>query len=111
VIFDALIDEYPDRLGYYRLRGFVAALLGDTAVALDDLRKFEQMEQRDRSFSVASAYNRLVILGALGEDERVAEMLADAHNWWDFTAWDPSHFEFDPIRDHPAFQELVRPKG
>ena len=52
------------------------------------------------------------IYGALGDDERVAELLSDAENWWEFgqhpadvSVWN------DPIRDHPVFRELIRPKG
>jgi tetratricopeptide (TPR) repeat protein len=113
VILDSLVEQLPDAIAARGLRGFVSALRGDTARALDDARKLEQYVP-DSGFDLVvnwRAYYRLAIFGALGEDERVVEMLADAADWWDFESMPSEAVDLDPIRDHPAFQELIRPKG
>jgi tetratricopeptide (TPR) repeat protein len=107
VIFDALVNESPDNGNYRALRGFVAAIRGDTDQALDDVRWLDQKLQTEPAqgpvgFADWRAVYRLVLYGALGEDERVTELLADAHNWWPY-GYFTSAFWFDPIRDNSAF--------
>jgi tetratricopeptide (TPR) repeat protein len=111
VLFDGLIEEFPNAWLPRGLRGYVAAVRGDTAQALLDEQWFDQYDWPAGRMHAHPDYWCLAILGALGDNEGVAELLADAPNWWDFEEMSPDAVELDAVRDHPAFQELIRPKG
>jgi tetratricopeptide (TPR) repeat protein len=108
-VVDALVDDFPDDVRSRGFRGFICASSGDSAQALEDARWLEDYEWLG-AFGDQTSYWRTVIAGALGDRERVAELLRDADTWWD---WANASFsiELDPLRDYPEFQELMRPKG
>ena len=57
-------------------------------------------------------YKRAMIAAALGERERATELLIDFSAEWFHMAHDWAHDpRFEPLRDYPPFQELIRPKG
>ena len=116
-IVEESVLEFQDGVGWRGFRGFLAAVRGDTAQALDDAHWLEQYVPTEPNLGGIGlggdrrAYYRLAILGVLGEEEQVTELLADAHHWWDFETMSPQAVELEPIRDNAAFQELMRPKG
>jgi DNA-binding SARP family transcriptional activator/TPR repeat protein len=118
-VFDALVAEYPETLDIWpcRLlwgprahRGFVAAIRGDTALALSDLEWFQNADtvgmtpanKRDL------AYNHGSIVGVLGDRERAVELIREPG--WLLPLFRESVL-WEPLRDYPPFQELMRPKG
>ena len=91
-------------------RAFTAVIRGDTLLALSDSEWFDSL-QPPYPHSPYLWYGRLVIAGALGSHDRVAELTKDGYGQWDFSWYDRVNMFFDPIRDRPDFQELMRPKG
>jgi tetratricopeptide (TPR) repeat protein/tRNA A-37 threonylcarbamoyl transferase component Bud32 len=107
---EALVNEYPDSVTYRGKRGFVAAISKDAERAAEDdewLAGLDWLVLRG-----SNTYWRGVIAGALGEPGRAVMLLQQAyeqgfsHSWYDM-----ARSELDPLRDYPAFQELIRPKG
>ena len=110
-LFAELAQEF-DNEDSHGGHGWLAATLGDTMRALAEIDWLERHPPPQASFSNGASTWRVVIYGALGDNERVTQLLSDAENWWEFS-WIPTDVMvwFDPIRDHPAFRELIRPKG
>jgi tetratricopeptide (TPR) repeat protein len=109
-LFDGLVREFPDDVEVRGARGFAAATLGDTAQAQADVEWLEDYEWLGTLGDLTS-YWQLAIAGALGDHDRVAELLRGADAWWDFQVYKRESLELGPIRNHPEFQELIRPKG
>jgi len=105
-IFDALAERGVIEITTRAIRGVIAAMRGDTATALQELRWSESVDDERATFNCG------LIAGALGETGRAIEFMrqAIAHGY-QMTAWHTVRVELDPLRDHPQVQELLRPKG
>ena len=103
------LDDARD-LWYRGVRGFFAAMMGDSVQARTDA---EWLAALDRPYLRGSnTYWLAKIAGALGERDEAVNLLRQAYSEGYPPSW--SHLwnsDFAPIRDHPDFQELMRPKG
>jgi tetratricopeptide (TPR) repeat protein len=109
-ILDELVEDNPYNVQYRGERGFIAATRGDSALAMEDT---EWLADLDRRYLYGqNTYWRAAIAGVLGDLDGAVDLLWQAHA--EGMAYSLS-FEFDitldPLRDHPEFQELMRPKG
>lgn len=111
-VYDALVDELPASRSSRMVRAYIAAHRGDTAQALIDLNWFHSLVSHDGE-EEPTWYRRGVILGALGDHQRAIGLLRDADRNGDIANYETlrTDMELDPLRDHPEFQELIRPKG
>ncbi len=88
----------------------ICAMSGDSAQARRDA---EWLASLSRRYLLGSNTRyRAAITGALGERDEGVSLLREAYSegyphWWAHS-WNS---DFSPLRDHPDFQELMRPKG
>ena len=105
-VYNALVQEFPDRFDIRAARAFIAATQGDTAQALSDREWFGGRTQN-------TMWQRGIIAGVLGDHDRAAELLrqaAETRDWFYF--WDVRNTVlYAPLCENPDFQELLRPKG
>jgi tetratricopeptide (TPR) repeat protein len=109
-IFDDLVEESPEvirreNLDVRATRAFIAAMRGDTGQALEDMAWLENRRAED------SSLERGIILGALGRRDEAIALLRVGARQHPFSWYQRIRVLFDPLRDHPDFQELIRPKG
>ena len=105
-VFDALVELGIQEIETHGIRGVTAAIRGDTALALEELRWSEGVDDERATFNAG------LILGALGETDRAIDMMrqAVAHGF-QIDAWATVRVELGSLRDHPEVQELFRPQG
>ena len=114
-VFNDLLEDSPERSDplYLNSRGqraFLAATAGDLAQANDDLDWFSALD--GRYLKGRHTYWRAVITGALGDRDEAVRLLRQAYREGrERFANDAEHAYLDPVRDHPAFQEWLRPRG
>jgi tetratricopeptide (TPR) repeat protein len=109
-IFAELAEAHPGSLDAGGHLGVIAARLGDHAEA----RRIDALLAGiDRPFlHGAHTYWRARIAAVAGERERAVQLLRDSFTQGrPFGATLHTEMDFEPIRDHPAYRELVRPKG
>jgi tRNA A-37 threonylcarbamoyl transferase component Bud32/tetratricopeptide (TPR) repeat protein len=109
-IVDELTNEFPENVTYMGFRGVIAAQRGDSGAAR---RIAEELGALDRPYlNGQNTYWRAVIAAALGESDQAVQLLRDAF-LEGVTIHDNVHREpaFESLRDYPAFQEFMRPKG
>jgi len=107
-IFSALVTEFPDNRDYRTYLGMVAADKGDTLRARQAqqwLMQFDQQYERGRGYDDRAAI--AAHLGELDEAVRLLE-LAVQYGTWRVLLGAARYY---PLRDHPGFQALRRPKG
>ncbi len=111
-VLDAVVAEFPDDVNGRGLRAFIAASRGDTAQALSDI-EWLSAEGRLEDSLWETEWWRGVIFGALGDREQAVTLIGEAMSKasFYFHADRLLHMEYQPLRDYPAFQELMRPKG
>jgi tetratricopeptide (TPR) repeat protein len=109
-IADDLCAEFPGVVNHVGLRGVTLARLGDRDGALALNEQLATMDRR--AFMDEAAVWRARILTVLGEREAAVRVLEDAYrqSYLNFAAI-ASAPDLTPLRDHPDFQELMRPKG
>jgi tetratricopeptide (TPR) repeat protein len=112
--YNSLVDNYPEHPnhhGYRAWRGFVAAMCGDTAQALEDDKWLAEFDGRYNKRGQAT-HGRAFIAGALGQRAEAMFLLRQAYQqgrrFWMDMEW---LLEFDPLRSYPPFEEWLRPKG
>lgn len=109
-IFDSLVERYPDDMNSRAYRGLVAALDGDSTQALEDLEWLNQTQDRYQRYRRTS--RRAAINGAMGRLDDAVDLLWSAFG--EGMNYEPQlwyNADFGPLRDHPNFQEWLRPKG
>ena len=104
------LEEYPDWWGVRAVLGVSAARTGDRTRALAASR---QLAAVDKPFLFGGpSIGRASIAAQLGERDEALRLLRQAVNegFWD---WRGLHqnADFDPLRNEPEFQEILRPKG
>ncbi len=113
--FDEIVDEQPDSLSYRAFRAFIAVQRGDTVQAMRDAEWLDVYLTPDvpgAGWRLSPLFWEGVIAAALGERQQAVAYLRESyvqgrlHRWYDRV-----RVEFDPLRDYPPFQELMRPKG
>jgi tetratricopeptide (TPR) repeat protein len=110
-----LSDEIPENENCRGLVGLLAAHRGDREEALEISGWLEEL---DRPYLLGEATMwRSAIAAALGDAESAVALwrLALAEGFQMLPLWDPRWdgrmVAFEPLRDYPPFQELMRPKG
>jgi tetratricopeptide (TPR) repeat protein/TolB-like protein len=107
---DALHTRNPGASGAHALVGIVAAQRGDRALA--ERIEAELARREDPYDRGGNTYNRARIQARLGNLDRAVELLRQAHAEGQPIAasirMDP---DLEPLRAHPPFRELVRPRG
>ncbi|UCG84849.1 MAG: serine/threonine protein kinase [Gemmatimonadota bacterium] len=106
-------DEFPEELDYRGLVGVLAACRGDEDEAL---RLSQWLGALDRPYLKGNHTAwRSQIAGALGDGESAVALwrqaLAEGVTPRFPSTWRTAWLAFEPIRDYPPFQELMRPKG
>ena len=107
---DRMLTANPDDVWAHGMAGLAAAREGD-----------HQRAEEETAYMVTLAPDRVppwlpgqmgYMLAAEGRAEEAVASLESAMNQgYAFNAWWHRDPAFDLIRDHPAFQELIRPKG
>ena len=116
VAFEALLraEGYPGSGLREILDAENARPAADRPEALSDADSLESQAERleGRRRDEARWWGRGVIYSALGDRERAMELLQQFEpQWWYDYSWEPGVVIYEPLRDHPEFQELMRPKG
>ena len=107
----ALSEEFPENTNYRGLVGVLAACRGDQMEALEISQWLESLDTP--YLRGAPEMWRSRVAAALGDGETAVVLFREALARG--TAHPrPFHWgliAFEPLRDHPEFQELMRPKG
>jgi tetratricopeptide (TPR) repeat protein len=109
-LFAALIADAPDNFDYRGFRGVALAQLARDEEAMEIAVWLEEL---DRPFLRGSNTRwRAAIAAALGDRDRAVRLLQQAigEGFW-HGIWQHRDPEWDPLRDYPPFQVLIRPKG
>jgi hypothetical protein len=106
----ALAEEWPQGMGYQGYLGVLAARLGDRTEAE---RVDTWLRDLERPYLYGShTLWRARIAAVLGDHDRAVVLLREAfaEGLTHDVAW---HVDVDlrPLRDHPPFRELMRPRG
>jgi DNA-binding SARP family transcriptional activator/tetratricopeptide (TPR) repeat protein/TolB-like protein len=109
-VFTALAAEHPENLEVIGHLGAIAARLGDHAEAR---RIDELLAGLERPFlHGAHTAWRARIAAVLGEHERAVHLLRDSFSQGrPFGSTLHTDVEFEPLRGHPVYRELLRAKG
>ena len=109
-VFRELAEAHPDVLSYPGHLGVLAAVEGDE----EEARRYERiMESWEGEYLLGvNTLWRSYIAANLGEPERAVRLFRQAtEEGANYGIFLHNNVEFEPIRDHPAFQELLRPRG
>jgi tetratricopeptide (TPR) repeat protein len=107
----ALSEEFPENLNRRGLVGVLAACRGDRQEALEVTQWLRAL---DRPYLRGNhTMWRSMIAGALGDGESAVALLrqALAEGQRHPPPWSHAWIAFEPLREYPPFQELMRPKG
>jgi DNA-binding SARP family transcriptional activator/Tfp pilus assembly protein PilF/TolB-like protein len=109
-VFLQLVTDSPDNVDYVGHLGVVHARLGNT---IEASRISDELAALDRPYLWGSNIRWQARIAALcGDRERAVELLRRAFNeGLEYGIWLHRDIDFEPLRDSPPFQELVRPKG
>ena len=105
-----LLESEPDSWSNEATVGIAAAVIGDRATALKMSSRLAEVEE---PFTMGRpSYHRAAIAAQLGDRAEAIRLLQRATTRG-FNDWNYLHIDiaFDPIRDDPEFQEILRPKG
>ncbi len=108
-VFGALADAFPDNLNYLGYLGALAARRGDRDSAVHVANGLQSVD-RPYMFGLHTWW-RARIWSVLGESEQAVALLREARAQGRVDSWHVPAIDFDPLRDYPPFQELMRPKG
>ena len=109
-IAEKLLASDPDNWQFQGVLGVEAARIGDRKVALEMSRRLAEV---DEPFTMGQpSYLRASIAAQLCERDEAIRLLQQAVSRG-FCRWGSFHVDtaFDPLRDDPEFQEIIRPKG
>jgi tetratricopeptide (TPR) repeat protein len=111
-VFDQLVEdtEYPWLVNYRGARGFVAAIRGDSALALEDKAWLAALDPP--YVKGHPLYWEAVVTGALGRRREAVSLLQRAYRRGSHYLFDLEFTtELNPLRGFSAFEEWLRPKG
>jgi tetratricopeptide (TPR) repeat protein len=109
-VLEELVTAFPDDADNLGLLGVTVARLGNRERALDISERLSAMEQR--FYLDRRTVWRARIAAVLGEQVGAVRLLQQAyHQGWVEPQMVFRSVEFESLRDHPEFQELMRPKG
>jgi Flp pilus assembly protein TadD len=110
-LYEALAAEHPESTHYLVQLGRLAARRGDTAGALT---VSEQLRRLERPYLKGQRpLDRARIAALLGDLEQATTLLGQAIEQtplWGLHIRVRRDMDFEPVRDYPPFQELMRPK-
>ncbi len=107
-IHSGIVEDNPDNHLYRSHRAVLAASQGDTLTARETLRWFEQF---DRPYFQGGGFKyRAQIEATLGNLDEAVRLLqiAAQRGTWEVEFRYPN---YQLLRDHPGFKEIMRPKG
>ncbi len=109
-LFAALCADAPDNLDY---RGYRAVALAHVGRREESLETERWLAQLDRPFLLGDNIRwRAAIAAALGDRDGAVRLLQQAiAEGVTYGMWYHRDPEWEPLRDYPPFQELIRPKG
>ena len=105
-----LLESQPDSWSYQATVGVTAAPTGDRDTAEEMSRRLAAI---DEPFTMgAPSYSRAAIAAQIGEHHETIRLLQQAitRGFYDYGRLHVD-IAFEPIRDDPEFQEIMRPKG
>lgn len=106
----AALDSAPDDGTVQAVVGLIAAQQGDRAAA--DTAAAQIAARHDPYNHGSNTYNRARIRARLGDLDRAVELLRQAASeGWYLNGLDRLDPDLRPLRGHPVFEELMRPKG
>lgn len=114
-LLEGLIDEMPPpaQLNMYKGLGYAYGLSQQPEPALRQLELLDQLESDNLSFLQEKAYNKAIILAALGQKAEAVQALQESISLG--KEFSIGTFKYDvflmPLFGYPPFEELVRPKG
>jgi tetratricopeptide (TPR) repeat protein len=107
-VLEELVRDFEGNEAYLGLFGVVAARRGDRAEALrisESLRRIESP-----SWPGGSSFQRAAIAAHLGEKERAVGLLREALAAGILVQYVHGDLGVEPLRGHPPFEELMKPK-
>jgi len=104
------LADQPDYLWYHGMTGLAAFRAGDQERAAEEVAYYEQLApERPARFL---PFNMAYFAAVQGNAEETVSLLEEAMALGSaFSMWTHRDPAFDLVRDHPAFQEFLRPKG
>lgn len=107
-----LLESAPENLAVITWNGILAARRGDRVEAE---KAAEEITGAGKTVNERAnhTFNRACIAAQLGDTDRALDLLRQTVALGPFDFWNQMRVDPDlePLRDHPAFQELLRPKG
>ena len=107
-----LLESAPENLAVVAANGVLAARRGDRVEAE---KLAEELTGAGKTVAERAnhTYDRACIAAQLGDIDRALDLIRQTVAIGPVAPWyvmrvDP---DLEPLRDHPAFQELLRPKG
>ena len=108
--FKELAGESPQNIDFQGYLGALAVRLGDRPAAERIAEALRALDGRYR-FGLQT-YCRARIASLLGEKEKAVALLREAFaQGYRFSISVHRDIDYEPLRDYPPYQELIRPKG
>lgn len=109
-VFRELMEGHPDQIAYPGHLGILAALRGDE----EEARRYDELLAAWEGEYVRGTNTlwRAYVAANMGEPERAVRLLRQAMDEGAaHSVLLHDNVELEPIRDHPAFREFLRPRG
>ena len=108
--FTKLSQESPQDPDYLGMLGLIAMKLGDRVEAMRCLKLLEQIDNKyDHGRTL---YAQAKVLAALGEQEEAIDKLKRSMlKGVGYTDGLHTDWAWEPLRNHPRFQALLKPRG
>jgi tetratricopeptide (TPR) repeat protein len=117
-VFEKLLTDVPDNRDWCMQLGICAAVLGDRETALEMERRIEEigpaMGPTDVPYGTRGAGEimQASIAAQLGDHDRAIRLIQQGiAAGYGYNHWIHANPAFEPLWDHPEFQEILRPKG
>jgi tetratricopeptide (TPR) repeat protein len=109
-LWEELAAENPDNITYMGALGTLAARRGDEEEAR---RIADELKNIDRKYLFGRhTYVRARIHALLGEHAEAVKLIQESFDQGNgFGVYIHLEIDFEPLRDYPPFQELLKPKG
>jgi tetratricopeptide (TPR) repeat protein len=110
-IWRELVDRDPGNLEYLGELGLALAMAGEEGEARAIAKRLSGWDEP--WFWGRSTYWRVCIAANLGELEEAVDLLWQADDRGNYVNDPPPHYDpnLRPLRDHPGFQDYVKPRG
>ena len=112
--YEELAGQHPQNSDYLAALALLAARRGGRAQALSISEQLRSGRPADKSGPAGALFERAKIAAQLGDQDEAVTLLRkwiDQGAPWEYQRYLHLDFDFQPLRDYPPFQELVRLKG